>query len=208
MAAYVMVILTALACTLSAVVSDASAAELREFHSRDLGIRFEYPVEWGNPVITYLKDSPRPCATGRYGRADWSLGFDEKTDLQRNEYSFTLIVYDDIVERPIRCYAYEEEEIEYNLTEVAADAVLNANTRVGTLPAKFEDRRFEPAQTAHRAYVWGTGSRLYCLDVYTFLRAGEGGTYAGTIQRRSSEAETRDFVAAIDSLLASIVVTE
>lgn len=195
-------------CLATTSVAAEPGTELRHFVSMDLGISFDYPANWGDPVITALDNSSQRCSPHRYGRPDWVLRFSDRIGMERKAYGVELRVYQDILTQPVRCYGYEGETADIDLRDVIARIEGSRKTSIGGMPGTFEDTYFEPAQTVHRSYLWCSTRRLYDLDFYAFRRSGDSASYEATMESRAAESEAQQVLAGVERLLSSVKSVE
>lgn len=202
-------IIAAQICTMvaSAHAFESIEQEYRRFESCDLQIVFEYPLQWGNPVITDHRGSTTKGYLLGGGGLDWELRFRLSGPEQ---FGVTLRIGEFASEDDLRTRVYEGWRDTTSIRELRDMVAADASRHVCGQPTHIEEHYFEPAGRAMRIITWLRGLWVYEVRVSAGVGAFDVVDYTkelGIMRLFELNPENRrlmEFQSAVNVWLASI----
>jgi len=156
------------------VVADAT----RVYSSCDLEASFEYPSEWGNPVITdHRTDSHKAYLLGGAG-LDWTLRFNH---LAHRPFYVALRVGEHTSGSETRVVGYEGGRDTTSFADLRSRVLREAVFEIDGNPALVEESYFDPGGTAQQIMTWFCGDRVYELTIQAQVGKFENVRYGKTL---------------------------
>lgn len=138
------------------------ADDTRAYSSCDLEASFDYPSEWGNPVVTdHRTDSHKAYLLGGAG-LDWALRF--KNSVYR-PFSVALRVGDHSSGSKARVVTYEGGCDTTSFADLRSLVLREAVIEIDGNPALVEESYSDPDGGAQQVTTWFCGVRVYELTI-------------------------------------------